>query len=79
MDIFRERLSLGIYPTIPDYKGPLHDVDAWQAFFAEKFKRLVRDTSREMYIHYIEDTGIGIFESITSSLEESILSRFLFR
>src|ERR1700761_8043207 len=65
MDIFREKIMSGKAPIrehFPDFTGNELDVEAGQQFFAQKFKNLVREPGKEIYIHYTNATDTTLLD-----------------
>jgi len=80
IDLFREKLSSGMSPIsryFPDYHGGPNDVIASQEFFAEKFKGLVRQSSKEVYVHYTNATDTDLLKKTMASVQDMIVQRNL--
>ena len=80
IDLFREKLSSGMSPIsryFPDYHGKPNDVTASQEFFAEKFKGLVRQSSKEVYVHYTNATDTDLLKKTMASVQDMIVQRNL--
>jgi guanine nucleotide-binding protein subunit alpha, other len=79
MDLFREKLKSGISPIsryFSDYHGANRDVKAGQAFFAEKFKTLLRK-KKELYIHFTNATDTNLLKVTMKSVQDMIVQRNL--
>jgi len=80
IDLFREKLSSGMSPItkhFPDYHGKNTDVDAAQSFFANKFRNLVRNSNKEVYIHYTNATDTDLLKKTMASVQDMIVQRNL--
>jgi guanine nucleotide-binding protein subunit alpha, other len=80
MDLFREKMSTGISPInryFPDYHGKTTDLHAGQKFFADKFKKLIKDHRKEIYIHYTNATDTNLLKVTMRSVQDMIVRRNL--
>lgn len=80
MDLFKEKIMSGKAPVrdhFPDYTGPDQNVEAAEAFFAQKFKSLVRDQSKEIYVHYTNATDTTLLDKTMQSVQDMIVQRNL--
>jgi len=80
IDLFTEKVSSGrtrIREHFPDYTGSDRDVAAGQKFFADKFRNLVRDHNKEVYIHYTNATDTNLLEKTMRSVQDMIVQRNL--
>ncbi|GAB7340427.1 hypothetical protein MBLNU457_6859t1 [Dothideomycetes sp. NU457] len=80
MDLFTDKVSSGrsnIVDFFPDYKGPKKNVEAGSKFFADKFKNLIRNQSREIYIHYTNATDTNLLDKTMKSVQDMIVQRNL--
>jgi guanine nucleotide-binding protein subunit alpha len=80
MDLFREKLSSGMSPIhkyFPDYHGKVTDVPAAQEFFANRFKALVRNPTKEVYVHYTNATDTDLLKKTMDSVQDMIVQRNL--
>ena len=76
MDLFRDKIVSGKAPIrehFPDYTGPERDVEAGQDFFARKFKNLVRDPSKEAYVHFTNATDTNLLDKTMKSVQDMIV------
>jgi guanine nucleotide-binding protein subunit alpha len=80
MDIFREKIMSGKAPIseqFPDFTGNDQDIEAGQEFFSRKFKNLVRDPGKEVYIHYTNATDTTLLDKTMKSVQDMIVQRNL--
>lgn len=80
IDLFTEKVKSNMSPInkwFPDYRGPPKDVDAAAAFFAEKFKCLVRTPSKQVYVHYTNATDTDLLAKTMASVQDMIVQRNL--
>lgn len=80
IDLFVEKVSTGrsqIREHFPDYTGDEGDVNAGQRFFADKFRNLVRDHQKEVYVHYTNATDTNLLEKTMRSVQDMIVQRNL--
>ncbi|KAK6441684.1 hypothetical protein LTR95_002075 [Oleoguttula sp. CCFEE 5521] len=80
IDLFREKIISGVAPIrehFPDYMGGDRDVESGQEFFAKKFKNLVRDPSKEAYVHYTNATDTNLLDKTMKSVQDMIVQRNL--
>ena len=80
MDLFREKIQSGKSPikaNFPDFTGNDRDVEAGQQFFASKFKTLVRDPTKEVYVHYTNATDTNLLDRTMKSVQDMIVQRNL--
>ncbi|KAF9692878.1 hypothetical protein EKO04_009128 [Ascochyta lentis] len=80
MDLFREKVGSGMSPIVkvfPDYTGGPNDVEAGQEFFANKFRNLVRQPKKEVYVHYTNATDTDLLKKTMASVQDMIVQRNL--
>lgn len=80
MDLFTEKVSSGrsrIRDHFPDFSGNERDVVAGQKFFADRFRNLVRDPHKEVYVHYTNATDTNLLEKTMRSVQDMIVQRNL--
>ncbi|KAK5107035.1 hypothetical protein LTR62_001924 [Meristemomyces frigidus] len=80
IDLFREKITSGAAPIrahFPDYSGGERDVEAGQDFFSRKFKNLVRDSSKEAYVHFTNATDTNLLDKTMKSVQDMIVQRNL--
>lgn len=80
IDLFREKIAGGmsrISKVFPDYTGAPTDVEAGQEFFAAKFRNLVRQPKKEVYIHYTNATDTDLLKKTMASVQDMIVQRNL--
>jgi len=79
MDLFREKMRSGISPIsryFSDYTSGTRDTKAGQAFFADKFKKLLRK-KKELYIHFTNATDTNLLKVTMKSVQDMIVQRNL--
>ncbi|KAF2087254.1 guanine nucleotide binding protein, alpha subunit [Saccharata proteae CBS 121410] len=80
VDLFREKLIAGTSPInkhFPDYYGKPDDIEAGQEFFANKFRNLVRQPKKEVYVHYTTATDTDLLKKTMASVQDMIVQRNL--
>jgi len=80
MDLFRLKVESGQSPIVnsfSDFKGAPTDVKAGQDYFASRFKMLVRNPRKEMYIHYTNATDTDLLKKTMASVQDMIVQRNL--
>ncbi|KAK5170483.1 uncharacterized protein LTR77_005071 [Saxophila tyrrhenica] len=80
MDLFREKLLSGSSPIaahFPDYTADPRDVDAGAEFFSRKFKNLVRDPGKEVYVNFTNATDTNLLDKTMKSVQDMIVQRNL--
>ncbi|KAK4972574.1 hypothetical protein LTR28_012219 [Elasticomyces elasticus] len=80
IDIFKDKVESRTSPIkahFPDYNGAETDVTAGQRFFADKFKNLVRDPSKEVYVHYTNATDTDLLKKTMMSVQDMIVKQNL--
>ncbi|KAF2432719.1 guanine nucleotide binding protein, alpha subunit [Tothia fuscella] len=80
IDLFREKLITGMSPIhryFPDYHGNPDNIDAAQEFFADKFRGLVRQPNKEVYVHYTNATDTDLLKKTMASVQDMIVQRNL--
>ncbi|KAF2838315.1 guanine nucleotide binding protein, alpha subunit [Patellaria atrata CBS 101060] len=80
IDLFRDKLASGMSPInkhFPDYDGKNNDIEAAQEFFARKFKNLVRQPKKEVYVHYTNATDTDLLKKTMDSVQDMIVQRNL--
>lgn len=80
IDLFREKLASGRSPIkrhFPDYMGAPNDLRAAQEYFANKFRNLVRNPAKEVYIHYTNATDTDLLKKTMASVQDMIVQRNL--
>lgn len=80
IDLFREKISSGKAPIrehFPDYKGSDTDIEEGKEFFASKFKSLVRDPNKEIYVNYTNATDTNLLDKTMKSVQDMIVQRNL--
>ena len=80
IDLFREKISGGMSPInriFTDYTGRSTDIEAGQEFFANKFRNLVRQPKKEVYVHYTNATDTDLLKKTMESVQDMIVQRNL--
>lgn len=80
IDLFREKLSSGMSPInkhFPDYTGRPTDVVGAREFFANKFRNLVRQPGKDIYVHYTNATDTDLLKKTMESVQDMIVQRNL--
>lgn len=80
IDLFREKMSSGMSPInkhFPDYYGKPTDVAGASEFFADKFRNLVRQPNKEIYVHYTNATDTDLLKKTMDSVQDMIVQRNL--
>jgi len=78
MDLFRNKLARSpVRKYFPDYNGDPNSPDAAADFFAKNFRRLCRDTLKEIYVHYTNATDTNLLKITMVSVQDTILQKNL--
>lgn len=80
IDLFTQKVSQGkarISGFFPDYTGGERDVEAGSKFFADKFRNLIRNAQKEVYIHYTNATDTNLLDKTMRSVQDMIVQRNL--
>jgi guanine nucleotide-binding protein subunit alpha len=80
IDLFREKIAGGMSPinkVFPDYTGQVNDIEAGMEFFANKFRNLVRQPKKEVYVHYTNATDTDLLKKTMASVQDMIVQRNL--
>ncbi|KAH9866022.1 hypothetical protein J1614_008586 [Plenodomus biglobosus] len=80
IDLFREKIAGGMSPicnVFPDYTGAPTDIEAGMEFFAHKFRNLVRQPKKEVYVHYTNATDTNLLKITMASVQDMIVQRNL--
>jgi guanine nucleotide-binding protein subunit alpha len=80
IDLFREKIASGMSPinkVFPDYTGQVNDIEAGMEFFANKFRNLVRQPKKEVYVHYTNATDTDLLKKTMASVQDMIVQRNL--
>lgn len=78
MDLFIEKIEGGgvrIAEYFPDYKGPDSDSDAGAKFFASKFKGLIRNPKKEVYVHQTTATDTDLLKKTMVSVQDMVIQK----
>lgn len=80
MDLFTDKVHSGrarIADFFPDYTGPERDVQAGARFFAAKFKKLLRNPKKDVYVHYTNATDTTLLDKTMKSVRDMIIQENL--
>ncbi|KAF1815628.1 guanine nucleotide binding protein, alpha subunit [Eremomyces bilateralis CBS 781.70] len=80
IDLFREKIASGMSPIrkhFPDFNGKPDDIVAGHEFFSNKFKKLVRSQSKEIYVHLTNATDTDLLKKTMQSVQDMIVQRNL--
>ena len=80
IDLFREKVLSGTSPIanhFPDFTADPYDVDAGAEFFSRKFRNLVRDPGKEVYINFTNATDTNLLDKTMKSVQDMIVQRNL--
>lgn len=80
IDLFKEKLLTGSSPIrdyFPDYTGGPRDIKKAQEYFANKFRNLVRQPNKELYVHYTNATDTDLLKKTMASVQDMIVQRNL--
>lgn len=80
IDLFTQKVSSGkarISEFFPDYTGDNRDVETGARFFADKFRNLVRNPQKEVYVHYTNATDTNLLDKTMKSVQDMIVQRNL--
>lgn len=80
IDLFKEKVASGMSPIgrhFPDYRGRPTEVEAGMKFFSDKFKKLVKDTKKEIYVHYTNATDTTLLKVTMRAVQDMIVQRNL--
>jgi guanine nucleotide-binding protein subunit alpha, other len=76
IDLLHEKLRTGLSPIrrfYPDYIGNPTDIQAGQDYFANKFKRLYRNTEKTLYLYFTNATDTNLLKVTMKSVQLMIL------
>lgn len=78
IDLFREKLAVSpLSAHFPDYQGRDNDEEAAKAYFANRFKAINRNHSREIYIHYTNATDTNILKKTMQDVQDMLVQKSL--
>ncbi|KAI9708203.1 MAG: hypothetical protein M1820_004157 [Bogoriella megaspora] len=80
IDLFREKLLTGqssLKAHFSDYTGDDRDTKTGQEFFADKFRNLVRQPGKDVYVHYTNATDTDLLKKTMASVQDMIVQRNL--
>lgn len=78
VDIFRNKIEKSPIRTyFPDYDGPDGDFNASRAYFRDRFLRLNRSKSKEIYPSFTNATDTGLLKVVMASVTDIILTNHL--
>jgi guanine nucleotide-binding protein subunit alpha len=76
VDLLQDKLRNGMSPIRryhPDYTGDETDVQAAQAYLADKFRSLYRNKEKELHIHFTTATDTSFLDLTMRSVRKTIL------
>ena len=80
IDLFREKLPISPLSThFPDYNGKDGDEEASKQFFANKFRTINRNSSREIYIHFTNATDTNLLKKTMEDVQDILMQKNLQR
>ncbi|RVD81494.1 uncharacterized protein DFL_009358 [Arthrobotrys flagrans] len=78
IDLFREKISASpVNKYFPDYTGDPDSYKQASEFFHDNFKRLNRNPSKDIYVHYTNATDTDLLKITMSSVQDIILQKNL--
>ncbi|KAI9803059.1 MAG: G-Protein alpha subunit [Piccolia ochrophora] len=78
MDLFREKLATSPIPKyFPELNGNPKDPQIAGKFFADKFRSLNRNPSKEIYTHFTNATDTNLLKITMTSVQDMIIQRNL--
>lgn len=80
MDLFEEKFKSGLSPIsryFQDYQHTSKDIEIAKSFFADKFKKLVRDKSKIPYIHFTNATSTTLLKVTMKNVQDFITQKNL--
>lgn len=78
IDLFREKISTSpVKKYFPDYTGDPDSYKQASEFFHDNFKRLNRNPSKDIYVHYTNATDTDLLKITMSSVQDIILQKNL--
>jgi len=76
IDLFREKLPISPISTrFPDYQGKDGDEEAAKQYFANRFKALDRNDSREIYVHFTNATDTNLLQKTMQDVQDIIVQK----
>lgn len=80
MDLFREKIESGAAPIskyFSEFDASPTDVNAGRDFFANRFKELMRQPNKEIYVHFTNATDTDLLKKTMASVQDMIIQRNL--
>jgi guanine nucleotide-binding protein subunit alpha len=78
IDLFKQKLSVSpLKDYFPDYTGDPGSYKQASEFFQDSFKRLNRNPSKDIYIHFTNATDTNLLKITMASVQDMILQRNL--
>lgn len=72
IDLFREKISASpVKKYFPEYTGDPESYKQASEFFHDNFKRLNRNPSKDIYVHYTNATDTDLLKITMSSVQDS--------
>jgi len=76
IDLFKHKIAVSpVKKHFPDYQGRSDDEEAAKAFFANRFKTINRNASREIYIHYTNATDTHLLTATMQSVQDMLIQK----
>lgn len=80
IDLFREKLQKSPISThFPDYTGDDRDEEAAKQYFANRFKAINRNNSREIYINFTNATDTNLLKVTMNDVQDMLIQKNLQR
>ncbi|KAF3940484.1 hypothetical protein ABW19_dt0206171 [Dactylella cylindrospora] len=78
IDLFREKITYSpVKKYFPDYQGDPTSYTQASEFFHDNFKRLNRNPSKDIYVHYTNATDTNLLKITMNSVQDMILQKNL--
>ena len=78
IDIFREKLAASPVKThFPDYHGKDTDEEAAKSYFANRFRAINKNSSREIYIYYTNATDTNLLKQTMQAVQDMLIQKNL--
>jgi guanine nucleotide-binding protein subunit alpha, other len=80
IDLFREKIKKSpISAHFPDYTGGNADEEAAKTYFANRFKAINRNSSREIYINFTNATDTNLLKVTMADVQDMLIQKNLQR
>jgi len=78
MDLFKQKLATSpVQKYFPDYNGDSKSYKQASEFFQDNFKRLNRNPSKDIYVHFTNATDTNLLKITMASVQDMILQKNL--